>query len=297
MLLWNDHNTIETLAYKFWWRAGELARLFGWQPAGTLPPPPERLQFWRREIEHDETAPWDPGCYSVDVGQVMTAADAAALAEALERALPNLPDFDCVSEKCKAGQTVSLIEFFSHPAIKCQLLRLIAFLRAGGDVRLGVLDFSQISLYHTGNPRRRPPVEPGQPLPAGVGLEELRRNYALDRCLVDQVPPGACLPPPEDAEFDGNANCLRWGDGDWTIKYGYNGLLRFCHASRGVYALDLGGLPEGGRFRQWFSPAARCSCCTWAGCPLRHEGQPLACLQRVAWPVGPAAELSKPEVK
>jgi hypothetical protein len=58
-----------------WWYLLNLARHFGWKPAGTLPP-----------AAHDEPSAWD-GNYFHNDGQRVTAPDAAALADSLEKML------------------------------------------------------------------------------------------------------------------------------------------------------------------------------------------------------------------
>ena len=58
-----------------WWHLLNLARSYGWNPAGTEPP-----------AEATPLSPWD-GNYFRNDGQFVTATDAAALADALERML------------------------------------------------------------------------------------------------------------------------------------------------------------------------------------------------------------------
>jgi hypothetical protein len=62
-----------------------LAALYGWTPAGTQAPDDDSA------LGMHGTPDWD-GSYFPGVGQHVTDADALALAEALERALPDLPD-------------------------------------------------------------------------------------------------------------------------------------------------------------------------------------------------------------
>ena len=68
---------------QFWAKALELARLYGWQPLGTHPTP--GLDFSKLGAE------WQ-GVYLTNDGQVVSAADACALATALERSLEDIPD-------------------------------------------------------------------------------------------------------------------------------------------------------------------------------------------------------------
>jgi len=66
----------------------ELAQQYGWEPQGTT------LHDDEGVIE-DEWA----GGYCSNDGQQVSAADAAALADALERALPDIPNHDAMEHK------------------------------------------------------------------------------------------------------------------------------------------------------------------------------------------------------
>ena len=72
-----------TFSRQFWVKALELARLYGWQSKGTLPPP--HLDFY--ELNAD----WH-GTYLTNDGQVVKAEDAFLLAAALEKSLDHIPD-------------------------------------------------------------------------------------------------------------------------------------------------------------------------------------------------------------
>jgi hypothetical protein len=113
-----------------------LAHLHGWIPVGTLAP------------LMNEGGPWDGpwgGRYCHTEGQRVTDDDALALADALERALPDLPDENLLADKewvyrlpggtelrgIAAGVETSLIERLSGDA-KPRLREFIAFCRAGG---------------------------------------------------------------------------------------------------------------------------------------------------------------------
>jgi len=114
----------------------ELANRYGWVPAGTEPP------SW------DEGGPWDgrpwSRTYFSNDGQRVTAEDAHALADALKRALPDMPDEDAVAHKMetiaclpdgtvlrapKRGVELSLLESFAGG--QQRLREFIAFCRAG----------------------------------------------------------------------------------------------------------------------------------------------------------------------
>ena len=73
-----------------------VASVFGWHPAGTLPP------------EDNVTAAWD-GRYTPTEGQEMTRHDALALAVALERALDDLPDA-IVNRESETRSSLSALE-------------------------------------------------------------------------------------------------------------------------------------------------------------------------------------------
>jgi hypothetical protein len=76
------------LNYKAWFsidswpRLLDLARLYGWKPMGT------QNELWLQE-ENDED--WD-GDYCTNDGQIVLSEDAAALADALEKAVVDIPD-------------------------------------------------------------------------------------------------------------------------------------------------------------------------------------------------------------
>jgi hypothetical protein len=68
-----------------WAKALELARLYGWQPMGTCPPP--IYDF------HELNAEWN-GTYLTNDGQIVRAEDAHSLANALEKSLVNISDIE-----------------------------------------------------------------------------------------------------------------------------------------------------------------------------------------------------------
>lgn len=78
-----------------WTKILDLAKFYGWEPAGTIDPAvyfaedaddPEQV----RKVEEDKKN-WE-GDYTTNSGQEVTAADALALAAALERSLDDIPD-------------------------------------------------------------------------------------------------------------------------------------------------------------------------------------------------------------
>jgi len=68
---------------QFWAKALELARLYGWHPAGT------RL---RPKYENPEAIAGWHGTYLTNDGQIVHAADALSLAAALERSLEDISE-------------------------------------------------------------------------------------------------------------------------------------------------------------------------------------------------------------
>lgn len=81
MILYHPTGTAFLLSPDLWQSALALARSFGWQPAGTLPPPVplDRASF-----------PWHAG-YEHPAGQQVSRPDACAFASALDRACAGQP--------------------------------------------------------------------------------------------------------------------------------------------------------------------------------------------------------------
>ncbi len=78
-----DDDTFQLEYFGIWQKVLELARLYGWEPVGTLQPP---------EWESPESGdPW-AGRYDMYLGERVSDTDASAMANALERALDDLPD-------------------------------------------------------------------------------------------------------------------------------------------------------------------------------------------------------------
>jgi hypothetical protein len=92
-----------------------LGRHYGWRPEGTLPPDSDWFEDWCGDC-----ASWD-GRYYPPEGQRMTARDARNLAEALDRALMDLPNHDAFAltsnPRCRVpddyARRMSLLE--AHP--------------------------------------------------------------------------------------------------------------------------------------------------------------------------------------
>ncbi|HET9908841.1 MAG TPA: hypothetical protein VFQ23_19480 [Anaerolineales bacterium] len=82
-------NTLQTLSKQTWSRMLSLARFYGWQPMGTLPPQTHHLR--KPAYEHGTKNSWD-GTYLRNEGQIVRAEDALLLAMALELSLDDIPD-------------------------------------------------------------------------------------------------------------------------------------------------------------------------------------------------------------
>ena len=115
----------------------------GWRPQGTDAP-----DDFYGEVEADgyTTKQWNPRNYFSRRGQRVRDEDAAAIADALTRALEDVPDHDAVAHKIMGTIDTSLIgkfrildtrnkvnpfEYFSGDN-KVRLRRFIAYCRAGG---------------------------------------------------------------------------------------------------------------------------------------------------------------------
>jgi hypothetical protein len=77
---------LQTLSRESWSRILSLARFYGWQPMGTLPPYIYNL----RGLAGNDGV-WD-GDYLRNEGQVVQGVDALAMAIALEMSLDDIPD-------------------------------------------------------------------------------------------------------------------------------------------------------------------------------------------------------------
>jgi hypothetical protein len=109
-----------------WPKLLRLARVHGWRPRGTTLP-------------DDPGGTWD-GNYTSNDGQVVGAEDAAALADALEAALPHVPDHDALARYKNADGMIEIAPrhppapdaaWFSTPAGKANVAAFIRFCREG----------------------------------------------------------------------------------------------------------------------------------------------------------------------
>jgi hypothetical protein len=135
-----------------WGHLLDLATRYGWQPAGLLPPEPDPDDDPEDDEAADAADPeedFEPGEPTLDDyfwndGFRVTDEDARALADALERSLPDVPDHDALGHKTTThpglpGQRlipidaeVSPFEYFSGPKGKGRVKEFIAFCRQGG---------------------------------------------------------------------------------------------------------------------------------------------------------------------
>ena len=124
-------NSLQTLSKETWSRMLSLARFYGWQPMGTLPPYIHNIR--KPAYENASTSAWD-GTYLRNEGQTVRAEDALLIAMALEMALDDIPD---VNPERGSATEDELPEWLS-PAEK-------AMIRDGLDgheeIPLGILPF------------------------------------------------------------------------------------------------------------------------------------------------------------
>ena len=82
----------ERISHESWCKVLELAYQYGWKPQGTEPP-----QWCDADGEPCKQLYWDPdewnGSYFTNDHQWVARQDAANIADALERALDDIPDF------------------------------------------------------------------------------------------------------------------------------------------------------------------------------------------------------------
>jgi hypothetical protein len=120
-----------------------MASAYGWKPEGTRPP-----DWHDVDGQLSDVAALSDGDYTPPDGRRITEGDARAMADALERALPDIPDHDALSEKTASrgdeplslwgrcaspGVTIIAIEEFSGRN-KPLLISLITHLREPGGI-------------------------------------------------------------------------------------------------------------------------------------------------------------------
>jgi hypothetical protein len=127
---------------KSWLNLLELARRYGWSPAGTKPD----MDYEKKRNPDWNDSEWD-GSYFWGRYQIVTEEDALNLAEALEKALPDIPregpthklriatydqpEGDPITGRgLKPGETLNILEWFSGSP-KERIAAFIRFLRAG----------------------------------------------------------------------------------------------------------------------------------------------------------------------
>jgi len=82
-------NSFQKLSRESWSKILSLARFYGWQPMGTLPPFIHNLR--KPAYEEGTNKAWD-GTYLRTEGQIVREEDALALAIALQMSLDDIPD-------------------------------------------------------------------------------------------------------------------------------------------------------------------------------------------------------------
>lgn len=125
-----------------WGLVMKTAYDWGWKPRGTLEP-----AGWSDRAGPDgQPRRWHKHNYFTRAGQLVTDEDAAAIADALEAIMPDIPDHDAMMHKVasvidfpdtkqlrmlRPGARYNAFEFFSGPN-KPLLRRFIDLCRAGG---------------------------------------------------------------------------------------------------------------------------------------------------------------------
>jgi hypothetical protein len=113
-----------------WPRLLQIAEEYGWEPAGTLPP---------EYMEMPEEGQWS-GDYTSNDQQTVTAEDAWQLAEALERALDDIPEEDVLAPYRTETGMIQLtpdtpeiddLDWFCGPKHKDHIRKFLQFCRAG----------------------------------------------------------------------------------------------------------------------------------------------------------------------
>ena len=126
-------NSLQTLSRETWSRMLSLARFYGWQPMGTLPPQTHNLR--KPAYENGGNSTWD-GTYLRNEGQIVRAEDALLLARALELSLDDVPD---VNPERDGASTDFLPEWLS-PAEKSSL-GILPFEYFAGDGKQNLAEF------------------------------------------------------------------------------------------------------------------------------------------------------------
>jgi hypothetical protein len=128
-----------------WSRILKLARLYGWQPAGTRA---GSLYYDVPDYPDIKPIEWSGGYFTND-GQIVTADDASELGKALEQALDDLPDYESNSPRYvkvhsfkEAKDYISLME---NPILKSFLSKREWYLSEEGislpNTKLSLFEF------------------------------------------------------------------------------------------------------------------------------------------------------------
>ena len=114
-----------------WQKLLRLAEQYGWRPAGTTLP--------REELKWMPGGKWD-GRYTSNDGQAVTAADARNLAEALDRALRDIPSEDVIAQyRAPSGgiqilpnpPAISDLDWFCGNETRARIREFISYCYAG----------------------------------------------------------------------------------------------------------------------------------------------------------------------
>ena len=120
MDLFNTSNDHLDFPIVVWEKLQLFAKLYGWEPIGTVDIE-DRLSI-------AEGRPWDSNYFTND-GQFVTPEDADAFADALEKALVDIPDFTIIAKPSVIKiKDVRLQDLNSHPRLR---VMISAFIDAG----------------------------------------------------------------------------------------------------------------------------------------------------------------------
>jgi hypothetical protein len=109
-----------------------LAKAHGWKPRGTT----QRAE----NLAYFPDGRWDGANYTTNDGQIVCVEDANALANALEAALPNIPDYDTLAKYRVADGGIEIApnppqapdaDWFSGVEAKAEVVKFIQFCRRG----------------------------------------------------------------------------------------------------------------------------------------------------------------------
>jgi hypothetical protein len=115
----NRNDDSLSLDHLLWARAREMAEQYGWKPAGTI------VTYDVSSLDCGGRRPWN-GNYTTNDYQKVTAKDADALGNALEKALDDIPD-----HKIRSGEFVDVSELVSELGERLNYMWVVVFAKLG----------------------------------------------------------------------------------------------------------------------------------------------------------------------